>query len=271
LFDAAARSILPSGRAGRSPAMVDDPVPAPPLRARRLSPWIWLAVPVAIVLLQVGAKAVGEDVYRRTMRGELGLVENLTVLFLVVAIVSALRLLPLRRRVAWRWFGAFAAVMALGCFFFAGEEASWGQHWLGFEPPEAIAERNDQGEFNLHNDPLLEKVLDQLPRLALTLAALIGGVIAPIVRRGRRGHRGRRPRFDGPGLRGWIWPTVECVPAALLATTISVPGRIIEKSGGEIPYLMEISAGETKEFGLGLFLMVYLVTLRRALAASPGR
>lgn len=234
-----------------------------PARPARLSPWIWLGLPIGILVAQVGAKAIGFEFYRRTMRGELGLVENLTVLFLVVAIVSALRLWPLRGRVRWRWFGAFALVMALGCFFFAGEEASWGQHWVGFEPPESIAERNDQGEFNLHNDPLLEKVLDQLPRLLLTLAALVGGVIGPLVR------RGRRPRFDGPGFRGWIWPTVECLPAALLATTVSVPGRIIEKAGGEIPYLMEISAGETKEFGLGLFLMVWLVTLRRALAASP--
>jgi len=33
----------------------------------------------------------------------------------------------------------------------AGEEASWGQWFLGFETPPAIAEVNHQGELNLHN------------------------------------------------------------------------------------------------------------------------
>lgn len=33
----------------------------------------------------------------------------------------------------------------------AGEEISWGQHWLGFETPESLKEINVQSEFNFHN------------------------------------------------------------------------------------------------------------------------
>lgn len=45
------------------------------------------------------------------------------------------------------------ALLLLGIVFFvaAGEEASWGQHFLGFKTPDAIAERNTQGELTLHN------------------------------------------------------------------------------------------------------------------------
>ena len=44
-------------------------------------------------------------------------------------------------------------LLLLGVVFFvaAGEEASWGQHFLGFKTPDAIAKRNIQGELTLHN------------------------------------------------------------------------------------------------------------------------
>jgi len=35
--------------------------------------------------------------------------------------------------------------------FGAGEEISWGQHWLGFSTPEFIRDINAQREFNVHN------------------------------------------------------------------------------------------------------------------------
>lgn len=49
----------------------------------------------------------------------------------------------------------FVLLLALVLFVGAGEELSWGQHLIGFEPPDAIAEKNVQGEFNLHNLELL--------------------------------------------------------------------------------------------------------------------
>ena len=52
----------------------------------------------------------------------------------------------------------------------------------------------------------------------LTLAALVGGVIVPLMRR-RRGENAR-PQFDSPGFKGWIWPTIECLPAAALVLTV---------------------------------------------------
>lgn len=220
--------------------------------------WLWLWPPFAIVALQVGTKALSEDLYRTIFRGELGLVENCTVLFLVTAVVLAVRLYFMRDRVRSKLFGPFVLVMALGCFFFAGEEASWGQHWMGYDTPEAIAERNDQGEFNLHNDPFLEMFLDQPPRLALTFAALIGGLCAPLLRR-KRGLG--PPVFDGEGFWGWIWPTMACLPTSIVALTVTFPKKLFD----EVPSALDISPGETKEFCLALFLLVYLLVLFREL------
>lgn len=41
--------------------------------------------------------------------------------------------------------------MALVCFVGAGEEISWGQHWLRFESGDFFAQHNHQKETNLHN------------------------------------------------------------------------------------------------------------------------
>lgn len=234
--------------------------------APRVPALLWLWAGPAIVVAQVATKIHGEETYRRWMRGELGLVENLTVAFLLGALVCAVLCYRLRARVRWRFFGAATLVVVAGLFFFAGEEASWGQHWFGFAPPESIAARNDQGEFNLHNDPFFEKLLDQLPRLILTLAALAGGVVAPLVRRSR-GLAGRDFASNGPW--GWAWPGFECMPAAILVLTISLPKKGFELLDRPEPYLLDISPGETKEYCLALFLLVYLCSLLLALRNAP--
>jgi hypothetical protein len=64
--------------------------------------------------------------------------------------------------------GPLRFLMGLGALAFAFvalEEVSYGQRVLGFTTPDAFAERNDQGEFNLHN-------LDN--RLMLALYAPVG-------------------------------------------------------------------------------------------------
>ncbi len=226
--------------------------------------WLWAAP--AIVVAQMATKAWDTEVYRRWMRSEHGLVENLTVAFLAGAIVCGALCFLQRARVRWRLFGPLMLLMTLGLIYFAGEEMSWGQHLLGFKTPESIAERNEQQEFNLHNDPALESYLDQLPRLLLTLGALAGGVIAPLVRR-RRGLHGRDFQSRGPW--GWIWPTFECFPAALFAVVVALPKKIGLMLDHPVPDKLDFAPGETKEYCLALFLLVYLLSLYLALRAEP--
>ena len=58
------------------------------------------------------------------------------------------------------------------------------------------------------------------------------------------------------------------LPTAILITFISVPEKIVEAMGNEVPTLMDISAGEKKEYYFGLFLMIYAWSLW--LRREPG-
>ncbi|MFA6814252.1 MAG: hypothetical protein WCR60_01750 [Patescibacteria group bacterium] len=54
-----------------------------------------------------------------------------------------------------RFLGILFLFLAIGCFFVAGEEISWGQRLLNIETPEQLAERNTQDELTIHNIDVL--------------------------------------------------------------------------------------------------------------------
>ncbi|NNC73495.1 MAG: hypothetical protein HKN78_11560 [Sphingomonadaceae bacterium] len=72
------------------------------------------------------------------------------------------------------------SVLALGfagLFFLIGmEEISWGQRVFGFDTPDAVAEMNWQGEFNLHN------IQTDLSELAFYLGTGVFLIILPLMR-----------------------------------------------------------------------------------------
>lgn len=117
----------------------------------RLLP-VSIVVPlVAFVAFCAGSILVGPDERHWYYREQLGPAEVGAVIAFLIAGVLALRL-------AYRTWGrvpllysAFYVCFGLGGIVMAGEEASWGQHWLKFETPGIVAEHNKQNEFNLHN------------------------------------------------------------------------------------------------------------------------
>lgn len=235
--------------------------------------WLWLA-PVSI-LVEFGVHALSPALYDALFYEERGITENLTNLFAITGCVLAIVLFRRRRAVASPLFGPWMLVLALACFVFAGEEMSWGMHLFGFEPPAAIAARNDQQEFNLHNDPLLEPLFDFWARNALSWAALIGGVILPIVRY----RRGRGvPDLRSPSVWGWAIPTILCVPTALTVIAVTIPPRVfgLMKVATPYPFPWNISWSEAKEYDLALLILIYIMTLwryvpaRAAAGAPPG-
>jgi len=54
-----------------------------------------------------------------------------------------------------RFLGILFLLLALGCFFMAGEEISWGQRIFNIQTPEQLAERNLQEELTIHNIDVL--------------------------------------------------------------------------------------------------------------------
>ena len=85
-------------------------------------------------------------------------------------VATALTLLAGAIGPGWRWMTLSSSswqlrlgciAMALLCLIGAGEEISWGQHWLKFESGEFFQSHNYQKETNLHNlvNPILFSTL----------------------------------------------------------------------------------------------------------------
>lgn len=224
-------------------------------RAHELHAWFWLWLPLLLWGLHYPAwLLLSEAAYDNWFVNELGLTEMATTVFALTALVVSL----MCARHFWRagrthlalWF----ALMTLGCFYFAGEEASWGQHLLGWHTPDGWALHNDQAETNLHNsDGPLGGLLDQLPRNLLTLVALIAGGIMPLVRRARQ-----RP-LAPDSTAYWLLPALVCVPAGLASSLSTVPGKLEAAFLGTT--LIDIQDGEIKELLLAFFLMIYALSV----------
>ena len=217
---------------------------------------IFHALPLLVVLLPFfWFAAVGND---RLLKGEAGIVENMTVLFLVLAIGFCVSSIKLANRLELSsMLKAWLFVMILGSAYFALEEISYGQHMFGWGTGEAWKELNDQDETNLHN---VHAIFDQVPRAVLTLGILIGGVILPLYR------HFRGIRLDESSARFyWQWPTLDCVTIGLLAILIRPVLSQVE--------LEFINTGEMKENLFALFIMLYCVSIRLRLKSrlSPDR
>ncbi len=91
------------------------------------------------------------DFFRNVYVVEDGFTEWSTVLALLIAfVVCGARLVTLWGAKPWR-FIVMTGLLALFCFFGAGEELSWGQRIFDFDSPKFFQENNAQQETGLHN------------------------------------------------------------------------------------------------------------------------
>jgi len=217
---------------------------------KEINKLIWLVLPVVVAVMPYIARFVslGSDTY---MYGEKGIIENLTVVFLFVAIIATILFLK-TNATNFKFLSIWMVIFLLGAIYYAGEEISWGQHYFGWGTPEQWTEFNDQQETNLHNTAA---IFDQIPRTLLSLAALIGGVCIPIYRRYKRHIPSKEAFYD------WLLPTYVCLPAALLSLLVSWHEKIYEALSISIPAVLDIRAGETKECLLALFMMMYALSI----------
>jgi len=71
---------------------------------------------------------------------------------------------------------AWIGLIALGCFYIAFEEISWGQKFFLLNTPEILVQYNSQGETNIHN---ISQLFNRVPRAILEIGILIAGLIIP--------------------------------------------------------------------------------------------
>ena len=150
-------------------------VPADPDRLPRIW-WLWLPLAVALALLLLGQFA--PRFYTHWIGSEdRGLLELSHVVVPLASMLLALRILFMPQLREARALYGLVALIAIACLYIAGEEASWGQHYLGWATPEGWQAVNDQGETNLHN---ISSWFDQKPRSLLEIAIVIGGIRVPL-------------------------------------------------------------------------------------------
>ncbi len=217
-----------------------------------MSRFCWLRQPIADVLAQFACPQAIPAGYRAWVGGELGALELLHVLIPLASLVLAGRMLVLRqvrrRPLLWAWL----AVAALGSLYIAGEEASWGQHYLGWGTPEAWQGLNDQSETNLHN---LSSWLDQKPRALLELGVIIGGIAVPLA--ALRWPAIRRARL------AIVLPPFLCLPSAVIAEAVRMSERALSALAPGTTLFER--ASEVQELYFYLFILLYLIVLRRRL------
>jgi len=118
------------------------------------TPLVEKLVYLLVFLITLGgivASRIDKQWFEEVYTVEDGLLENFTLVPLLIAIVVIIRYL--RRVAAYRsrMFTATLLIAALFSFFVAGEEISWGQRVLDIESSEFFLENNAQQETNLHN------------------------------------------------------------------------------------------------------------------------
>ncbi len=215
-----------------------------------LPKWLWLWLPIVVALFPYVMRLINTETDSYVF-GELGIIENYTFIVLLLAIILGLLSIMEMKSFEFPFFKFWLTLLVLGCIYYAGEEVSWGQHWFGWRTPEGWMDVNDQGETNLHNTSAL---LDQVPRMLLTIAAVVGGVIVPVY------FLIRGKVLSADEFFGWLWPSYVNIPTCLLAVLVSLHEKVYKLFGTIVPNILDIRAGETKECLLAMFLFMYIAS-----------
>jgi hypothetical protein len=137
----------------------------------------WYHALLALMVVSIVWLGNSDPTWYESLMQEDRLVEWGTVFFFfAAAVMGGLRAYAERR--------PFDALVALFCFFVAGEEFSWGQRLLGFTAPSYFLEYNRQQEFTLHN---FADVFGQ-PKWMLIIALAGYGLVLPLVALSRLGR-----------------------------------------------------------------------------------
>ncbi len=215
-----------------------------------LPSWLWLWLVPSLLVAQLIIRWISPEFASERFSGESGIVENLTVIVAIPAVLLVVYILMNRQYLPARWMQVWYGFLGLACLYFAGEEASWGQHWFGWQTPEVFKQLNDQGETNFHN---MSSWLDQKPRLIVELSALFGGAFLPMWRK----YKGIV--FETGSWQSLFWPSWVLLPVSLIIGLIKIPDRIF--SSQTIPHPFNINVSETQETYVAIAFLIYLLSV----------
>lgn len=220
----------------------------------------WLIFPPVMIAISLISRTVNPDFYYAYIEGELGIVENGTVLLLLPAFLFGVVAIFLTRGMDSPLLTGWVILNTLGCFYFMGEEASWGQHWFGWAADGIFAD-HPRGETNIHNT---NHWFDQKPKVIVELWTIVGGIIVPII----AWLKGSTNKGSTTTLWYWIWPTFVCLPTALIGVIIKNIERTRQAMETTFPAPFDIRFSEPQEYYFGLFFCLYMYSLMRRIHAA---
>jgi len=219
----------------------------------QFAPWWWLGIPMAILLALPLINHLAPGFYSRHILPEgYGVLELSHFLVpLVGSFLGVQLLLDARVRANLLWW-LLILFGTLACFYTAGEEQSWGQHFFGWETPTEWSKINRQHETNLHN---VSPLFNMLPRAVLEIAIVVCGLVLPFLAwRGRPIHlKGLEP-FE---------PSVILVPVSIGALVYKLDSTMQKEFNLEGLVTRPAEAAETFYV---LFMLFYLILIRRRIA-----
>ena len=225
----------------------------------QFAPWWWLGIPVAILVALPLISHLAPDFYVRRMLPEGYGVLELSHFFvpLVGFFLGVQLLLNARVRANLIWW-LLILFGTLACFYTAGEEHSWGQHFWGWETPEEWSKINRQHETNLHN---VSPLFNMLPRTVLEIAILLCGLVLPLL-----AWMGRPIRLKGLEP---FEPSIILVPVSTGALVYKLDATMQKEFYFEGLVTRPAEAAETFYV---LFMLFYLILIRRRIAdlGSPA-
>ncbi len=205
--------------------------------------YVWVPPLAAVAVL--GLAIFAPELYGQIAAKEVGFLETAHIIIPLIGLVFAVRLFFVYRKAGNKFGIGFAVFSALVCLYVAGEEASYGQHFIGWEATGVVRELNDQQETNLHN---MSYWFDQKPRLVLELAIIFGGLLLPIF-----------PDFFKRFVPKGLWPyapTTLFLTTSILMVLVRLPERLNFEGVTLFPIIIRYS--ELQEVYLYLFITLYL-------------
>jgi len=231
-------------------------------KERRFVVWAPIGVALAIAVLYF----VSRKAYLFVLMDYM-VVEDLQFLFYAAAMVlSAVLARRLWRTGDQKLLGALYGVAAVGLFFVAGEEVSWGAEvWERIIPwwpeKEELRQVNAQGEITVHNLHGLGHIFTWL-----LFALALYGVVSPLLRVGL-GRRATRRWVD------YVSFPAATVPALLIAVAFFVALLFLTGSHSEVqrgsPEQAFLRYQEVAELNISFSILVFVMLLLR-MTAGPS-
>ena len=226
------------------------------LTGGELSLFTWAVMPFALLILLVIWTFTIPEMVPEAFLDDLeggGIVEHGTVIFLMGAVFAGVwTLIRYRRALPNKLIVAYVLLWTIAALFFAGEEASWGQHYFNWESPAIFKHLNKQQETNIHN---MSSWFNQKPRLLVETCVMITGILLPLLRLKRR-------RMPPPSsMHYWIWPTFVCLPVTMLLIWLRVLEIVLKVSIGSEFMLLSFGSAEYREYNLAIFFFIFLMSI----------